>query len=259
VQFERAHPTAGSTVQKTYNTVAGDQFGPGAPVFELQNGTRYRAVFINQEEGSRQTMGTFVPEGDDWSVEIDPGVPAIRQDATGNPWGLAASVRSSSQPAQETVLLRFDDPRGNTTLLEYRIYERGNQNNELVRDILVTPSNITEQYQVAQADLGNEWVLEYTVYRNGEQIEGQRILTPRLDATPDPLGSSAITIIGIGLILMVGGLFSVLSVGVGAIVTSLVGGLLWWLGWLGAATSGIAVVIALAVSTIYYIAKRGPR
>jgi hypothetical protein len=259
VQFERAHPASG--VGKNYNVVAGDQFGPGAPVVKLQNGTRYRALLID-DNGREQNMGTFIPEGETWSVAIDPGVPPITQGATREPWGVGATITRDAGPGgtpQETVALRFDDRDGDTELFQYRLYERGNPNNVLASDFTVFPTNVSTQYQVAQSERGSEWVLEYTVYRGGEEIEGQRVLTPRLDATPDPLGSSTITIIGIGLILMVGGLFSVLSVGVGAIVTSLVGGLLWWLGWLGAATSGIAVVIALAVSTIYYIAKRGPR
>ena len=264
LQIQRALPVGGNS-ELTYETIAGDQFGSGSPVFNLETGERYRALLVDRNEGTTQNMGTFVATGEEQTLTIDPGVPPIQAPDAPDPWQVRGEVFEETveidgeELARQFVAVRFDDPEDRTTLVEFTIFERGNENNTLVEEVLVTPRTYSNEYEIAPENFDTEWVLEYEVVRNGERTTGREVLTLREDGVPDPLDTTTATIVGIGLMLLVGGLFSVLSVGVGAVVTSLTGGMLWWLGWLGAATTGAAVVIALAVSVVYYMARRGPR
>ena len=53
------------------------------------------------------------------------------------------------------------------------------------------------------------------------------------------------------------GLFGAANPAVGAIVVSSVGGMLFMIGWLPAATTAPMVVVALFVSVLAYVGRRG--
>ena len=265
IMLQRALPV-GSDGDLTYETIAGDEFGSGAPTFQLETGERYRAILLNREDGSQQNLGTFVALGEEQTIGIDPGVSPIERPGDVETWFADGSItRLVDDLSQlddgdigERIEVTFLDETGETTLVELTIHERGNSNNTLFEEILVTPTAYSTEIDIEKADTGKEWVANWTITRDGETHHQEDILTVREDIT-DFFSTTTATIIGIGMMLLLGGLFSVLSVGVGAVVTALVGGLLWWLGWLGAATSGIGVIIAIAMAVVYYMATEGPR
>jgi len=63
--------------------------------------------------------------------------------------------------------------------------------------------------------------------------------------------------IGVAVLLSYALLFSQLNVGVGAITTSLVGALLWYLGFLTGVTTGPAIVLAIGASGLIYYNNGG--
>jgi hypothetical protein len=60
-----------------------------------------------------------------------------------------------------------------------------------------------------------------------------------------------------GLILLVGGLFSQANIGVGTIATALVAGGLWFIGALPAEVSGLAIALALLLGAMTFVRSRG--
>jgi hypothetical protein len=65
------------------------------------------------------------------------------------------------------------------------------------------------------------------------------------------------SVIGVGLILMLGGLFGGVRAELGAVVVATFGAVLWFIGWLPAAVGGGAVVLALLTATLAYARSAG--
>jgi len=90
------------------------------------------------------------------------------------------------------------------------------------------------------------------VTRDGETFTLTREVSQRPNLTP-PLSDAWRLVIGIGILLISAGVFSILNASVGGVVVALEGGVLWWTGFLGGATTGAGVVIALFVAVIVHI------
>jgi hypothetical protein len=72
------------------------------------------------------------------------------------------------------------------------------------------------------------------------------------------LGEGWTTGIGVFVLLITGMMFSELNRGVGAVVTSLVGGILWQVGLLSLAATGPAVVLAIGISVVIHYRGGAP-
>jgi hypothetical protein len=146
------------------------------------------------------------------------------------------------------VLTRFETANGtDLESLDLRISRRDTN-----ATIFATTRTVSESWSVTQPLNASERnatiVVEWTATIDGEQVSGRKVLGPGADdplpGLPDWLQAS----IAVISIWMTAAIFSQGNVGVGAVVTALLGGLWWVIGWLGTASTGGVVLVALAIS-----------
>jgi hypothetical protein len=139
-----------------------------------------------------------------------------------------------------------------TQELIVHIYERGNLSNKLQANQTYSDiGNASGLVSLTTDQKESEWVVEFVATRNGETVIIQQIVSNRANITP-PVGSNWQMMIGVGMLILFAGAFSVLNAAVGALVVAAVGGVLWFVGFLGGATSAIAIVIAMAIAGLNY-------
>jgi hypothetical protein len=100
-------------------------------------------------------------------------------------------------------------------------------------------------------------VVTITGTRDGERIDISEPIGPQnqvlVPNTLDPVWVQ----VGAGFVLLlVGGVFSVLNAAVGALITSLFAGILWFLGLMSGLASGAAVALAIGLSTLNLLLSR---
>jgi hypothetical protein len=158
------------------------------------------------------------------------------------------------------VQFRYDDPAELTKSVAVRIYNRSNESQVLV-DQTFTPTNGTfgnltvTELVVGEANASADWTVEYSAVRN-RTIEGEITVSARNDTLGIPLSSGLQQIIGVGMIIIVGGLFSRRNAAVGAIVVPALAGTLFLVGALSGIVTGAAVAFALTLGVAYNFATR---
>jgi hypothetical protein len=93
-------------------------------------------------------------------------------------------------------------------------------------------------------------IVRATASVDGREVSGRWVLGPGADNPIGRVPSWLTTYASIALIWMSAGLFSQRNAGVGAVIVSLEGGLLWFLGFLSTAVTGGAVAAALAIAVV---------
>lgn len=242
-----------------YRTVVGDRLGSAAFVTNLEQGARYSIkVFA---DGQQRELGPYEARTaqrvvlDISDVELGSELDlADTQDFT-----VRAQFLNKTVPVVEVAVLP-----DNTTIdtLEYRLYPQGNASQEMANESVLglegeLVNRVAVPASVEKPALQN-YILEYRIVVDGNEISGTEIIgserTPLpLDGLPNPL----VHAIGMGLVLLVGGLFSQANVGIGAISTSLVAGGLWFIGVLPPEVSGISIAVALMLGAMAYARSRG--
>ncbi len=91
--------------------------------------------------------------------------------------------------------------------------------------------------------------MRFEADRDGETLVTTKRVSNRPDVLPD-IADEWRLISGILLLLLSAGAFSLLNARVGVMVISLEGGLLWWIGWLEGATTGVLVVFSLFIAVM---------
>jgi len=236
LKIQRPINISGNTV---YQTIVADKFGVEGVTATLEEGVRYK-LLVSSETDS-QTVGPFRADVSE-TVDVEPGTPTIELQDTQYGYAYAASLEN------DTLEYRYSDPADNTDLLTVYIYERGNKSNQLTANTTYSDlGNASGVVSLTANETEKEWVVAFDVERGDEEY----LITERLSnqkSLGPPIDSNWTLMIGIGILFVFAGTFSVLNAGVGAVLVSLIGGLLWWLGFLGAATSGIAIAGALMIS-----------
>lgn len=229
-----------------YRTVVSDEFGVEGVTTTLIQDERYRLEIVNRD-GVVQSIGPYradVPE----TVTIRPSEATITIDSYDRGWA-AEATRDS-----DTIIVRYDDPQNVTDRVDVTIHERNNPNNLLTgSDTFIGQNEIDISYTITGNDTDREWVVDFEVQRNGETFNVTRYTTERPDSVFGGLGDVWRTIFGVAAMLIFGGIFSVLNRAVGGIMVGLVGGILWWTGWLSGATTGMAIAIYLMIAVLYTI------
>ena len=132
------------------------------------------------------------------------------------------------------------------------IYERGNADNTLVEGAqFFNTENVADTIALTENQTETAWVVEFEVDQDGDT----EVITHTVGQRPDlftNLGGNWTTIVGVSLLIMLAGAFSILNAAIGGVVVSLVGGILWYIGLLGTAASSIGIVAALLLSAAVY-------
>jgi len=132
------------------------------------------------------------------------------------------------------------------------IYERGNEDNTLVEDArFFNTKSVADTIGLTENETETVWIVEFTVEQDGEETTVSHTVGQRPDLFSD-LGSNWTTIIGVSLLILLAGAFSILNAAIGGVVVSLVGGILWYIGLLGTAASSIGIVAAILLSVAVY-------
>jgi len=244
--IQRAIEINGSTV---YQTIHADQFGVEGVTTTLEEGIRYR-IKIQSEDSVSQVVGPYRAEIAE-TVTIEPGTPGIQIEGFEDGLGYAAALDN------QTVKWRYSDPDQTTDELTVWIHEKGNPENQLVaNESYFDIGNASTEFQISANESEKAWVVNFVVQQDGElttysdTIQNQKDLFGQLDA-----GWQAA--IGVSMLVLFAGAFSILNAAIGAVIVSLAGGLLWWVGILSGVTTAMSVAIAIFISVAYYLATSG--
>lgn len=246
--IQRAINVSGTT---EWQTVHADQFGSEGITVTLQEGVRYRTR-ITSEDGTEQIVGPYRPEVAE-TVTIQPGAPEIDIPSFEDGYGYNAGIDNT------TVEYRYDDPENATDSVTVWIHEKDNKSNQLVANsTFFDVGSVYNEFEVSSNESEQTWVVNYVIQRDGEQII-QSVTIANQRALFSSLAPGLQASLGVLLLLLLAGSFSVLNAGVGAIVVSIASGLLWWVGLLSGVTSAVLISLSLFVSVVYWLARNsGP-
>lgn len=233
-----------------YRTVHSDVFGAEGVTVDLEQGTRYRLTVV-APDGDTQVIGPYRADVGE-TVNVQPGVPQIQLGEYSEGWAATAELNN------RTLEYRYSDPQNKTDSVKVWIHERGNTSNQLqANETYYNLGNFSAQATLTANESEKEWVVKFIIDRDGEKFTAAENTRNRPELVPDNLADGWKTMVGAAIVLLVAGLFSTRNVAVGGIATSIVAGLMWWLGFLGGVTSGSAIAIALMVSVLYKTMNRG--
>jgi len=227
-----------------YQTIVGDRFGTEGVTATLERDTRYQLRVSGED--FEQTVGPYRADTTE-TVEVEPGTTSIDLSSGPETWVANAAIDENN------IEFAFSDPADLTSQLTVFIHERGNKSNQPVANqTFMDIGEASAIVQVPEEQADKEWVVEFIVNRDGESFTTRETLSNRKNLTP-PIDPAWQALIAIGALVLLAGAFSVLNAAIGAVIVSMFGGLLFFLGFLGGATSGIAVGIAIFVSVIGHI------
>ena len=231
----------------TYQTIHADEFGVEGVTATLEEGIRYR-IKIGQN-GDSQIVGPYRAELTE-TVTIEPESPGIDVEDYTQGYGYNASMTN------QTVTWAYDDPEQQTDRLTVYIHEQGDPDSLLVpNETFFDLGNASNEFQITQNESETSWVVNFVIDRDGESLTHSVNIANTKDLFGE-LSPGWQAAIGIALLILLAGAFSVLNAAVGAVVVSLTAGLLWWIGLLSGVTSAIGIAIALFISVLYYMAAQ---
>lgn len=229
-----------------YRTVYADRFGVEGVTADLHADQRYR-LSLKNDGGTKQDVGPYRSDASE-TVTVRPGAPSIDVGEYEQGWASNAVLEN------RTLEIRYNDPEQETDRLKVFIHEKGNKSNQLATNVTYFGlGNFSSQYSLSKNESEKTWVVNLITDRDGKEYTLSHEVANNPDLTLPGLDGKWTTMFGLVALFMFAGAFSVLNRGVGAIMTALVGGVLWWGGWLSGATAGAAVVIYLFIAILYNI------
>jgi len=241
-----------------YQVVAGDRIGSQSQVkVTLQDGVRYRIRIATPSGSTKRTLGAFVPRTD---RIVDLKIGELRFEvATGQQTFNASATTVENQQGNVTALrFAYNDPQQLTSSIQVSFQTA----NGTVLGNYSTAGplgNYSATQPVTAATARNStFVVKYELVRNGTTITGS--LRPGLNryGTGIPLAPGLKQLFSVGFLLVVGGLFSAQNARVGAVITPLFAGGLWFFDWLPPGTSILAIALALGVGVLANYGARQP-
>lgn len=231
-----------------YRTIVSDQFGVDGVTTFLEQGVRYDLRIVS-ETGEVAQLGSYDAQINE-TVELQPSAPSIE-----NPQSQTVLYSALYDSSAGTIEVDYVDPTGNTdsvtigivardgspVLKPNQTYDSGNVS------ITVPVSGLNETYVVyIQAERGT-----------AENVDASVLVGPQtLGVVPGELSPVWVQILSAFGIFLVGGAFSRLNVHVGALVTAMFGGVLWYLGAMSSLASGALVAVAIGFSVVNLMAVR---
>lgn len=240
--IERVINLSGDT---QYRTIAADEFGTNGYTTYLQEGQRYQLRVEHQD--NVRVLGGYTSSVSE-TVTLRPvavGVSLNQTNVSTYNW----SASYVEDPTTE-VEFRYIDPINETTNLHVKIYPRGNESAAIYDDTTAGPVGSVSIEKILTGDQVNKtWVVEWTADREGEEISGKRMVGKQVNEIVGELPQWMQEAFAALIIVITGGLFSQLNVGVGAVTTSLTAGGFWMMGLLPPIAGG-AITIALIIGVL---------
>ena len=232
--------------------VTGDRVGINGFAAILERDQRYRVTISNPETGATRQLGEFTPVQ---SETVTLTVEDIEFDSVADVDGLEWTARLIEEDNSNAIEFIYRD-QFETQSIDYRIVERGDENNVLVDGTAGGNVTVTEPLTDAQAD--RVWQVEWEATRtNGETLSATRpVSTDRLPVGPPEFPERWQVIVSMLALFGVAGLFGAANPGIGGIAVASTGGFLFLAGWLPDETGGLMVVLALFIAALSYAARR---
>lgn len=238
-------PINRSNVTK-WRTIYSDRFGVEGVTIDLEKDQRYQ-ISIRAPDNRTQLIGPYRSDVNE-TVTVRPGNPTIPLDDYSKGWASNAEIQN------QTLEFRYDDPDNTTQAVTVWVHEKGNKSNQLRSNTTFYDlGSMSGIYSLTQNESKKTWVVKFIIeFDDGRTLTTAHTVAKKPDIVPD-MSDDWTLIIGVGMLLISAGIFSMLNAAVGGIVVSIEGAILWWTGFLPGATSGAAVVIALFVCVIFAI------
>jgi len=238
----------------TYQTIVADEFGTEGVTAVLQEGQRYELSVTGATQS--QSVGPYRAATSE-TVAVEPGQPTIDLQQVDSGYAYGGSIKDIENSDNSTLEYAYSDPQEITDKITVFIHERNNKSNQLQPNETAFNLGVySGQVKLDANESGTEWQVDFIVERDGETILLSDINSNTKDLTL-PIDSGWQATIGIGMLILFAGAFSVLNARIGAVILSLVGGVLWYIGWLGGIATGATVTIAILVATISYMYSGG--
>jgi protocatechuate 3,4-dioxygenase beta subunit len=259
--IKRAMPLPGETDDIPLRVLGADLLGANERFgIALETDVRYR-ITVKNDDGDVRDLGPHfaVSEG---LVRIDIGeIEFNRRDEGTFSADAAVEDLSSGDGASELVTFNYKDAENLTSKVRVKIYNQTNES-QVIHNQVHLPNggafgNLTVSELVNGSLVGSRWVVEYEITRRNETQSGVITVTSQPSQLRIPLSGQWQSILGIGMVVIIGGLFSTRNAAVGAIIVPAVAGTLWLIGILSGAVSGAAVALALTLGVAYNFATRG--
>jgi hypothetical protein len=229
--------------QTTFTRIEAGDFGAsGTKSVTLVPGQRYRVTVKNGDR--TRELGPVTPTRPQViPLEVGKLEFGVENEST---FGFNATRNA------DTLTAVYEDPDAGTTRMTISFREINNESNVVATSTKTSTTGTFKFSHQLQGDARNDsYVARFEGARDGEQLNQ----TVVIGADRFPLGTGLDEgwqqIFSVGLILVVGGLFSAGNARIGAIVVPAIGGILFYLGWLSGVAGASTVVLALALGAGY--------
>jgi hypothetical protein len=246
-----------SSKETRYVNAVGQQVSAaGTVTTTLENGVRYQ-VRLRNVDGNERVLGTFTPTRAQ-TVTLTVGELQFNVRETGDQTFNATANTVKNQNGTVTAIrFNYRDPSNETTKVNVTVRTVDGQ-------VLGTARGLNGPYgsfsftQQVNDPKNDSYAVEFNATKDGTVASGE--LRPGVSQLPPgiPLKPGLKNLFAIGLILMVGGLFSASNARVGAVVTPLFAGGLWVVDWLPSGVTILAIALALGVGILVNYTRRSP-
>jgi len=259
IQIERPiNTTASGPGNEQYRVIAGDTIGSKAQFSTtLENGIRYR-VKVTSPAGQERQLGAFVVNQ---PRAINLVISGIQQGVTvPDDGGEVITNQTVADSGEKTVNFRYIDPANATSALTLRIEEAGNSSNVFAT---TQPSRVvfplgefkfTQRFSAGSEGANVQLVANVSYARQGEDEQVVQAFGADRFPVNIPLDEGWASIFGVGLLMIVGGIFSRANARIGALVIPAVALMLNLTGILSGvvtlASVGVAFAIAVGVNLV---------
>ncbi|MFD2655336.1 hypothetical protein ACFSUP_04375 [Gracilibacillus thailandensis] len=226
-----------------YRVIAADVFGATGYQTTLEQGQRYRLRVVS-DAGQSRTFTFTAEETEQVTLELS-NIEFEFDTEEGYSWD--ATLTDDDQ-----IRFAWDDDDGVTESVSIQIL------NQTTRDVEFEDTiagNGTTMFDVSDQDANTTtWIVEWEAVRGGDTIEGATTVgASQLPVSLPGVPDEVLSIVGFGVTLLMGGLFSRQNATIGAIVTPLIAGMFWYIGWIPSAVSGILIALALFLGVIVHM------
>jgi hypothetical protein len=237
----------------SWKIIAGDNFGiKGVPV-DLEQDERYRIRIKNLDTDTAAVLGSYTAIQSE-TVTLSPESVTLNVTELNQTYGWNVTQNNDAQK----IIFEYLDTETQTQSIKFNIHERFNKSNVLINNQTFSSNDLVYQTSLTASELNTSWTAELYIDR-GDGYKHYRVPIgggPR-DIIPGILDTVWRNATGVFIMLVVALAFSQLNVGVGAITTSAVGGLLWYIGLLNDISTAPAIVLALGISLVYHYRTGG--
>ena len=237
-----------------YEIVASDIAGEGGYATILQQDQRYLLEVTNTETGNTRSLGPYVAtEAQTVNLRIEALDFQFGSNEAGYQWD--AAYENETEPA---ISFDWKTTTATAQTLDVTIRERGGDGTVIFDESYVEPEQVSELALIGDSvenPQATTWLVEWeATLADGNTVSGSAVAGPsKLPVEMPNVPDQVVSVLSILIILLVAGLFSAANVTVGAIVTSLTAGGLWFVGATPGAVTGGLVSLALFVAVIAHL------